>query len=165
MRRDAGATRLRAAIAITLLMIPFASARTEAGERVPAVTDPVVKKECGSCHMAFPPQFLPKRSWQRLIDTLADHFGENAALGEAQRTAVLDHLLANAGDGPKAGRGGRKLIQGIPPAQTPQRITETPWWTREHRKVGADRWRDPQVKSKANCLACHAGADQGVFGD
>ena len=39
--------------------------------------------------MVFPPQFLPKRSWQKLVETLADHFGENASLGEAQRKAVL----------------------------------------------------------------------------
>ena len=165
MRRHTGAARLRRAIAMALLMVPCALGRTEGGERVPPVTDPVVKKECGSCHMAFPPQLLPKRSWQRVVDTLAEHFGENAGLDEAQRRAVLDYLLANAADGPKAGRQGRKFSQGIPAAQTPLRITETPWWAREHRKVGADRWRDPQVKSKANCLACHAGADQGVFDD
>ena len=74
----------------------------------------------------FPPQFLPERSWQKLVDTLADHFGENASLGEAQRKAVLDYLLANAADSPKAGREGRKFAQGIPAGQTPLRITETP---------------------------------------
>jgi hypothetical protein len=66
------------------------------GERVAPVTDSVVKQECGSCHMVFPPQFLPKRSWQKLVETLADHFGEHASLDDAQRQAVLDYLLAHA---------------------------------------------------------------------
>jgi len=36
---------------------------------------------------------------------------------------------------------------------------------REHRKVRAERWKDPNVKSKANCLACHKGAEHGVYED
>ena len=76
---------MRKRIVVALLMTAAAIPVAEGGERVPPVTDPVVKKECGSCHMVFPPQFLPRRSWQKLADTLADHFGENAGLGDAQR--------------------------------------------------------------------------------
>jgi hypothetical protein len=36
---------------------------------------------------------------------------------------------------------------------------------REHRKVAADRWGNPSVKSKANCTACHKGAEQGIYED
>jgi Dihaem cytochrome c len=43
------------------------------------------------------------------------------------------------------------------------RITDTPRWVQEHREVRAERWKDPSVKSKANCLACHKGAEQGVY--
>jgi Dihaem cytochrome c len=155
---------MRRAIAFALLMAA-AIALAEGGERVAPVTDPMVKRECGSCHMAFPPQFLPRRSWQKLVDTLPDHFGENASLAEAQRKAVLDYLLANAADGPKAGRQGRKFAEGIPSTQTPLRITETPRWVKEHREVRGDRWRAPNVKSKANCVACHKAAEQGIYED
>jgi hypothetical protein len=142
------------------LLATIAAAREE---RVAPVTDPVVTQECGSCHMVFPPQFLPKRSWQKLIETLSDHFGENASLDEAQRQAVLDYLLAHAADSPKAGREGQKFAQSIAAGQTPLRITDTPRWIQEHRKVRAERWQSPDVKSKANCLACHKGAEQGVY--
>jgi hypothetical protein len=152
-------------IAIVLLVAAAVLALAEAGERVPPVTDPMVKAECGSCHLAFPPRFLPGRSWQKLMNTLSDHFGENASLGEAQRKAVLDYLLANAADGPNTGRQGRVFAEGITPAQTPLRLTETPRWVREHREVRADRWRDPKVKSKANCVACHPAAEQGLYDD
>ena len=150
---------------MTLLMAALGFAVAEGGERVPPVTDPAVKAECGSCHLAFPPRFLPGRSWQKLLDTLSDHFGENASLEEAQRKAILDYLLANAADGPKAGRQGRKFVEGIATTQTPLRITETPRWIREHREVRAGRWRDPKVKSKANCVACHPAAEQGLYED
>ncbi len=151
-------------IVMLLLLITVVTTASAAGdERVAPVTDPVVKQECGSCHMAFPPQFLPQRSWQRLVETLTDHFGENASLGEAQRQAVFDYFRANAADSPQAGRAGRKFGQGIAAGQTPLRITETPWWVKEHREVRADRWQSPTVKSKANCLACHKGAEQGIY--
>jgi hypothetical protein len=152
-------------LAALLFLASVAITPARAGERVPPVTDLVVKKECGSCHMAYQPQFLPKRSWQKLMDTLADHFGENASLGEAQRTAVLDYLVANASDGPRAGREGRKFAASIPSAQTPLRITQVPRWVREHREVPAGKWNDPAVKSKANCVACHRSAEQGIYED
>jgi nitrate/TMAO reductase-like tetraheme cytochrome c subunit len=48
------------------------------GDRMPPVTDATAKQECGTCHMAFQPGFLPARSWNRIMDGLADHFGEDA---------------------------------------------------------------------------------------
>jgi hypothetical protein len=156
---------VRTSIVLSVLVVVLATVFADADERVAPVTDPVVKKECGSCHMVFPPQFLPKRSWQKLVETLSDHFGENASLGEAQRQTVLDYLLGNAADSPKAGREGRKFAQSIAAGQTPLRITETPRWVGEHRKVRVEKWKDPTVKSKANCLACHKGAEQGVYED
>lgn len=152
-------------IVLALLAVLLAAVAADGDERVAPVSDPVVKKECGGCHMAFPPQFLPKRSWQRIVDTLADHFGENASLGQTQRKAVLDYLLANAADSANAGREGRKFAASIPPAHTPLRITETARWVNEHRKVGPDKWTSLAVKSKANCVACHKGAEQGVYED
>jgi hypothetical protein len=150
---------------LTLLVISVAITSAQEDERVPPVTDAVVKKECGSCHMAFSPQFLPRRSWQKIVDTLSDHFGENASLGESQRKAVLDYLLANAADSPKAGRTGRRFAESIASGQTPLRITEIPRWVREHREVRVNRWKSPDVKSKANCLACHKKAEQGIYED
>jgi len=82
-----------------------------------------------------------------------------------QALANLIDILANAADGPEAGREGRKFGEGIPASQTPLRITETPRWVNEHRKAGAERWRDPQVKSKVNCVACHTAAERGLYED
>ncbi len=152
-------------IVLSLLAVILAAGSADGDERVAPVADPVVKKECGGCHMVFPPQFLPKRSWQRIVDTLADHFGENATLGQTQRKVVLDYLLAHAADGPNAGREGQKFAASVPSAQTPLRITETGRWVREHRKVGSDKWTSAAVKSKANCVACHKAAEQGVYED
>ena len=157
---------MRAIIVLWLVLaIGVATASAQRNERVRPVTESVVKKECASCHMTFSPQFLPKRSWQKIMDTLSDHFGENASLGEAQRKLVLDYLLANAADSPNGGREGRRFADSIASGQTPLRITEIPRWVREHREIRANRWNSPEVKSKANCLACHKKADQGIYED
>jgi hypothetical protein len=37
-------------------------------------------KECGSCHIAYQKEFLPKRSWNKMMNTLDNHFGVDATL-------------------------------------------------------------------------------------
>jgi cytochrome c5 len=152
---------MRISIVVLLLGVMLAIAPANADERVVPVTDPVVNKECGSCHMVFPPQFLPKRSWQRLLERLSEHFGEDASLGDDQAKAILDYLLVHAADGPNAGRVGGKFATSIAQSDTPIRITETPRWVKKHREIRAERWK--AVQSKANCIACHKAAAQGIF--
>ena len=132
--------------------------------KFPPVTDEATKKECGACHMAFLPQLLPQRSWLKIMDTLPDHFGENASLPEPTRTQVADYLVAHAGD-VSGSRAVRRFVGSIENGQTPMRITEVPRWTREHGEVRPNAWSDPRVRSKANCIACHRGADAGWYDD
>jgi len=156
---------MRTTIALALALLATASPTlADDDERIPPVTDPVVKKECGSCHMVFPPQFLPKRSWQKLVDGLASHFGDDASLPEAQQAAVLRYHLENAADAPGAGRAASKFAASIPAGQAPLRITETPRWVREHRKIKPEKWKSPEVKSRVNCVACHKDAGAGPLG-
>jgi hypothetical protein len=122
-----------------------------------------VTKECGSCHMVFPPEMLPKRSWNAVMDGLSSHFGENATLDDAKKKEIADWLVAHAGDSP--GVYGRYL-RGLSDKETPLRISETPYWIREHRKeVSESDFKKPNVKSKANCVACHKDGAKGVWED
>lgn len=130
-------------------------------ERPTIIPDATVTKECGSCHMAFPAEMLPARSWTALMEGLSSHFGENAALDAAKRKEILDWLTAHAGD--SRGSNGHYL-RGLAKSETPLRITETPYWVREHRKeVRESDYANPKVKSKANCVACHKDAAKGAF--
>lgn len=134
------------------------------GLQFPPITDPKTQQECSACHIAFPPQMLPARSWQALMDNLGQHFGEDASLAEAERKAITDYLRANAADGAGTRNAGF-LIKGIAAADTPLRITETPYWKRKHREVSAAAFANPKVKSPANCGACHTGAARGTFAE
>ena len=74
------------------------------------------------------------------------------------------YLVANAAD-----TGGQrysgKLLRGVAPNSAPLRITELPKWVSEHRKVPAWEWKHKDVRTKANCVACHADAERGYYDD
>jgi len=132
-----------------------------ADDRVPPVTDPVVIKECGSCHMPFQPVFLPARSWSALLQGLGDHFGEDATLPPETVGIISAYMTADAGD--VTGQGvGRKFMRWVAPGSTPNRITENPAFLKEH-NFPDPVWKDPKVVTKSNCLACHPAAASGRF--
>lgn len=150
--------------AIMLAMALIGGASTaQADERYTPVTDEVVQKECSACHMAFQPSMLPAKSWQLIMGGLSDHFGEDASLDQATARHIEAYLVENAAD---KGWWGGKFLRGLNDGDAPLRITETPYWIREHRgEVPESAWRHPDVKSKANCLACHRAAAKGYYDD
>lgn len=152
---------MRRRLALAALLLGAAVPARAGGDGVPPVTDPVVRKECGACHMAFPPGFLPARSWNRLIDGLADHFGEDTGIAAREAEIIRAYLTANAGDVRPQGRA-RKHMRWVAPDAAPLRLTENPDFLRKHRFPGSV-WRNPKVLTRSNCLACHAGAEQGRF--
>ena len=148
---------------LILAALLASTAQASADDWVPPITDQLVQKECGNCHMAFQPAFLPKRSWQKIMDTLSDHFGEDASLPDAQIVAIRAYLTKNAGDVKQLGVA-QKYMRWVEPGGAPLKITENPAFLREHNFP--DRvWKDPKVVTKSNCLACHAQADRGNYDD
>lgn len=130
-------------------------ARAGSDHYYPPVTDPIVLDECSACHMAFPPSMLPTRSWNALMDDLANHFGDDATLDPDTREHVRAYLVARASDA------NHPRTEGA----TPLRITELLRWLREHDEIPARVWKRDEVRSPANCQACHLAADRGIFDD
>ena len=114
------------------------------GVRVPP--SPAYKAECGSCHVAYPPQLLPGASWQQLMAQLERHFGSDASLDATAQQEIGRYLAAHAG--------GRAAPAGAEP-----RITHTRWFLKEH------RGEIPATKNPASCAACHKGAEDGYYED
>ena len=102
------------------------------------------KAECGSCHLAYPPQLLPAESWRRLMSGLDRHFGTDAGIEPALSAEIGSFLERYAASGKRARGAGNSL-----------RITETAWFRREHREV--------TPKNAASCESCHTTAAQGDF--
>jgi hypothetical protein len=154
---------IRIVLLIALSLGLTTGAAMAAGSSVPAGAEKETLKECSSCHMAYPPEMLPIRSWRKIMGDLANHFGENAALPAPARADIEAYLIANAGDTPSA-PDGPVFVNDIPADVTPLRVTDTPLWNRIHGEVPASDFASSKVKSKANCLACHGMAGQGQGG-
>jgi hypothetical protein len=143
----------------------------ERGEHHPRglkpVTDAKVLKECGSCHMAYLPGFLPARSWEKIMGDLKNHFGDNATLDEATAKSIAGYLTANASDAKGGSTRGAAASAGEG-AEPAIRISELPWFKAKHGKKGRlspENLKRHKAKSAADCKACHPGADKGFFDD
>jgi nitrate/TMAO reductase-like tetraheme cytochrome c subunit len=130
-------------------------AEADAGVRtVPPATNAAWHAECGSCHVAYPPQLLAAQSWRTIMQDLDRHFGVDASVDAPVAASIGAFLQANAG------REGSKRID-----PSALRITETPWFRHEHSEIAAAVWRRTDVRGPANCGACHREADRGDFGE
>ena len=139
-------------ILIALLALPALAD----DDYVPPVTDPLTLEECSPCHMAYPARFLPVASWNRIMDTLGDHFGEDASLNDAATAEIRAYLTGAA----------PARMRGVDDADPVMRISDLPWFVHEHNKRVMTRVEsDPAIGSIANCAACHRGAERGYFDD
>ncbi|WP_374277608.1 cytochrome C [Azonexus sp.] len=122
-------------------------------DRLPQLADTPAsyRDECGSCHLAYPPALLAAGDWQRLLAGLNDHFGSDAAVDATQQREIAAFLTRHAGNPGAAGN--------------PPRITRTARFVRKHDEIPARFWRDPRVRSPANCEACHTRAGEGRFSE
>ena len=128
---------------------------------VPTVApDPAWRKECGECHEAFHPTLLPAESWQQIMASLDDHFGEDASLPAEKTDAILAFLKANSAETSDSLPANRfRQVN----AARPTEITATPFWTAKHGGIADAVFLAPPVRSKQNCAACHADAESGMF--
>jgi len=115
-------------------------------------------KECGSCHLAYPPALLPVRSWQKMLEEQDRHFGDDLGLSEA---AIAN--LVKAATAPAPSWGAWSIANGIAASQAPQRITELDRWRAIHHRVPESRFKAKGVAGKHECAACHRDAPSGIF--
>jgi mono/diheme cytochrome c family protein len=138
---------------------------SSANRGVPAVKNEQYRTECGACHMAYSPGLLPARSWEKMMGGLDNHFGDNAELAPETAAAITKYLVDNAADKVDYRRSG-KINNSIAAKDTPLRISETPYFVAKHDEVPARMVKNnPKVKSWANCVACHGGAEEGNFNE
>ena len=104
--------------------------------------------------MAYPPHFLPARSWRELMKGLDKHFGSDASIDAESANEITAFLEKNA-DKRRRQYTNKPII----------RITETRWFDSEHDEISASTWKNPKIKSAANCGACHRQADLGDYSE
>lgn len=138
----------------TLLLTIVSNLALADGNMMPLKVPETVKNECASCHMVYPPAFLPKESWVRMMGSLDKHYGTDASIDPRDLKEVSQWLVQYAGT--------YKRVSEAPPND---RMTESVWFIKKHRKISQATWQHAQVKSKSNCMACHTTADKGQYDD
>jgi hypothetical protein len=110
------------------------------------------QQECSGCHMAFAPGLLPAASWKKVMQGLDKHFGSDASLSPQDTAEITGFLVKNPSNRWSS-------------SAAPLRVTESQWFKSKHLsgEIAASVWQRASVKSASNCLACHSGADKGVF--
>lgn len=128
-----------------------------------AAVQPEFVKECSSCHTLYPPALLPKESWAKLMGDLENHFGDDASLDPADHKRILAYLLNHSAD-TSTQEMSVKIVQTLKNRDIIA-ITQTPFWKQTHSAISAEVFKSGNVKSRANCKACHSDIEQGVIED
>jgi hypothetical protein len=123
------------------------------------------RSECGGCHFAYQPGLLPRNDWERIMDSLEEHYGDDASLDEMPATEIRGYLLENAADRASQSRA-RAFSAGSDASGILPRITNTNYFRREHYEIPARLVRgNSGVGSFSNCQACHRNADAGIYNE
>ena len=141
--------------------------KVQTGSKTRAFTqlESIYKRECSSCHMAYQPKLLPKRSWTKMMNTLENHFNVDATLDPQEQRAIAIYLTSNAGDVKQSSKHFSRMSGSVADNKTPLRITQTPYFIKEHRKIPQRFIKQKEVKSFANCNACHTTAEKGIYSE
>jgi hypothetical protein len=139
---------IRSSIAVAIVLA--ASLDDRPAKRPPP--PPVYVEECASCHVAYPARFLGASSWTAVLAGLESHFGVDTSAEPRVLEEIRAYLLSGARSKETAAEG-KPLL----------RITETSWFRHEHPRPDASVWAHPDVKSPANCGACHRQAEAGDY--
>lgn len=134
---------------------------------VAPVTNDLYAEECGSCHFAYPAGLLPSSSWQKVMTGLADHFGDNAELDTQTEQQITEYLTTNAAESSNYRRS-RAIMYSLQATNMtpPLRITDTPYFKREHREIPNRIINLPEIGGNlSQCNACHQRADKGSFNE
>lgn len=155
---------MRALLGIVLLGATVAATAQPSKRDVGPNTNAAYEKECGGCHFPYQPGWLPERSWKRLMGSLGSHFGDNAEIAAPQRTALLEYLTAGAADRGADNIRSRDVMAAITPGDTPISLTRVLYVGGIHGGFLDPAFRGkPEVKTLAQCPACHQQAARGQF--
>lgn len=137
---------------IAILLIAVSSSALADSHKLAVPANPQWQTECGSCHMAYPPQLLTAENWRQMMKGLDRHFGANATLDAKENAEILAFLERYAARNRKY-------------SANTLRISDTAWFQRKHREVSNSDWSHAKVKSRANCTACHVTAERGDWSE
>lgn len=146
---------------IYLLAFPNTTLLADNNPRVDyAKVHPAFAKECGSCHMLYPPFLLPKASWDAMMASLENHFGDDASL-DADTTQSIRTFLDNNSAEHSTKKAAVYMLSSLKNATMPESITQTSFWKKHHTGIEKIALNDPKIGKISNCKGCHPFMEQG----
>lgn len=118
--------------------------------------------ECGSCHITYPPFLLPKNSWALMMKDLENHFGDDASIDEELNISILSFLEKNSSEN-STHQAAVYILKSLKENNSTIAITKTPYWQKRHENIDKNIFLSKDVKSKANCSACHQDIEFGLL--
>lgn len=165
MTEPAGSWHRPLIISLVCCVCVIAVAWTMSGKPLPEVQNPqaveVYQRECGACHVAYPPSALPAKSWATLLEGLDDHFGEDATLDQDDLKVITHWVLRQS---QRTKRDKLSAFAASVSKTNPLQVTQSAQWLAVHSDISSDRFSTAPVNSPANCQACHQDAKEGVVG-
>lgn len=128
------------------------------------VDNDIYKKECGSCHFAYPAGLLPSSSWNKMMSNLGDHFGDDASVDEKTFQTLSSYLNTNSAEKAMQYKRSKKIVENLNGA-TSDTISKMPYMKKKHDEIKENLITQKEVKGLFNCTACHQNAQKGVFSD
>ncbi len=113
--------------------------------------------------LCIPPNILPEKSWKILMSDLKNHFGDDASLDEEDTQNILNFLLENSAE-KSIKEASVKVLNSIKNKDIIA-ITQTSFWKKEHKNIPKEIFKNSEVKTKANCSACHMDIEKGLIED
>lgn len=111
--------------------------------------------------LCIPPNLLPKKSWELLMGDLANHFGDDASLDEADTKNILDFLVKYSAE-TSTMQSSFNFLNSIDNKDIIA-MSQTSYWKRKHKEIPDELFKNENIKSKANCKACHSDIEKGLI--
>lgn len=119
--------------------------------------------ECGSCHTLYPPSLLPAKSWEKIMQNLDDHFGDDASVDEKTNQSILSYLVKNSAE-TSTTEASLKFLNSIKNEDIIA-MSQTSFWKKTHKEIPKEIFDNPKIKSPSNCKACHSDVEKGFIED
>lgn len=95
------------------------------------------------------------------MDNLADHFGENAELDEADQQTLLAYMEKHSADKSSTYLS-RKVMRSLPRKGIVMKISQLSFMSHEHDEIPRRLFKG-SLQGLTNCNACHQRAEQGSY--
>jgi hypothetical protein len=97
-----------------------------------------------------------------MMKNLDNHFGDDASLDEITNQSILAFLIKNSAEN-STHKSSLKILKSLKDNNSTIAITKTPYWIKKHEDIEKSVFASKQVKSKANCKACHQDIQNGLI--